>query len=367
LADYLHQEIEQLGFTVQRVERTAVWLHGDLRDAMKLNYMLRTANRVLFLIDEFMASTPDQLYRELLRIRWEDYIPAYGYVSIHGYVRNEHINDPRFAFMRVKDAVVDRINDKKGRRPDSGPDMSRAALYIHWANDLAALYLDTSGETIAKHGYRKMPFKAPMMESLAAAVIMATGWSKDEVFINPMCGSGTLAIEAALMAKAEWPGKFRDNFSFMHFLKFDKNAWEEIRNIQPATGRMPQIIASDHDMEALQAARTNARMAGVADMIRFELCDFSETSIPEGKGIIIMNPEYGERLGVTNQLQNVYKSMGDFLKQKGEGKTGYIFTGNPDLAKKIGLRSSRKLPFLNGRIECRLLEFELYSGSRRDT
>ncbi len=343
-----------------------MWLTGTLEDAITLNYCLRTANRVLFLIDEFKASTPDQLYRELLRIRWEDYIASDGYVSIHGYVRNEHINDPRFAFMRVKDAVVDRINDKKGRRPDSGPDMSRAVLYIHWANDLAALYMDTSGETIAKHGYRKIPFKAPMMESLAAAVIMATRWKKDDVFINPMCGSGTLAIEAALMVKGEWPGKFRDNFSFMHFLKYNSTAWEKLRNASvQSAGNMPQIIASDHDREALNAARTNARMAGVADMIRFELCDFSETTIPNGEGIIIMNPEYGERLGVTNQLQDVYKAMGDFLKHGGKGKTGYIFTGNPDLAKKIGLRSSRKIPFLNGRIECRLLEFELYSGSRK--
>ena len=367
LADWLQLEIEQLGYAPERVERTAVWISGTMKDAMRLNYSLRTANRVLMLLEEFKASTPDHLYRELLRIRWEEIIPNNGYISIHGFIRNEHIRDNRFAFMRVKDAIVDRIADKTGKRPDSGPDLTNSVVYIHWVDGLAAVYLDTSGETIAKHGYRRIPFKAPVMESLASAIILASKWNSNEAFINPMCGSGTLAIEAALMAKGDYPGKFRDNFGFMHVNGFDRNEWDKIKQAfdQTAKANKPVIIASDHDPEAIIAARKNARAAGVEDMITFEKCDFSETTIPEGPGIVVMNPEYGERLGVTKSLEKVYSDIGDFLKNRCPGKRGYVFTGNTELSKKVGLRTSRKIPFLNARIECRLLEYELYAGSRK--
>jgi putative N6-adenine-specific DNA methylase len=318
-------------------------------------------------LEEFVADGPDELYRELLRMPWEDYIPKDEYLSVHGYVKNEYIRDNRFAFMRVKDAIVDRISDKRGQRPSSGPDLSGAVIYLHWKGSRVSLYMDTSGETIAKHGYRTNPFKAPMMESLAAAVIRASRWQSGEIFVNPMCGSGTLAIEAALMSRGWMPGRFRENYSFMHFIGYDKNKWEGIKNsFQGSSGKASVIIASDHDSSALSAARKNARQAGVESMIRFEKADFSKTPVPDGPGIVILNPEYGERMGVTKSLEDVYTGIGDFLKNRCQGKTGYIFTGNMELAKKVGLRAQKRTPFLNGRIECRLFEYELYQGSRKD-
>nr|WP_255647387.1 class I SAM-dependent RNA methyltransferase [Fulvivirga sedimenti] len=341
-------------------------MQGNLEDTMRLNLNLRTANRVLLLIDEFQAAGPDILYRELLRVPWEKIIPKDGYLSIHGYVKNDFIRDNRFAFMKMKDAIVDRMNEKNGVRPDSGPDMSGTVIYLHWVGPTVAVYLDTSGETIAKHGYRKIPGKAPMMESLAAAVVMSTGWDTRSAFINPMCGSGTIAIEAALMARNIAPGSFRSNFGFMHCNAYRQEVWDKVRSdVSGGEKTAPVIIASDHDQQAVRDAQMNARAAGVEEMITFEHCNFTETSIPEGEGIIILNPEYGERLGVTNALEKVYKDIGDFFKSRGKGKKGYVFTGNPDLAKKVGLRTSSRTPFLNARIECRLLEYELYAGSRK--
>jgi putative N6-adenine-specific DNA methylase len=231
------------------------------------------------------------------------------------------------------------------------------------------VYLDTSGETLSKHGYRKSPVLAPLQENLACALILATKWKRDTNFINPMCGSGTLAIEAALLATNRPPGLMRSNYGFMHLKGFDEALYQQIRaeakrNVKK---ELPfTIIATDKDRKAIEAAKSNAQTAGVDQHIQFEVCKVEDTYIPEdSKGVVMINPPYGERLGEGEALIPLYKQMGDFLKQKCKGYTGYIFTGNVDLAKQIGLRSSRKIPFFNARIECRLLEFELYEGSKK--
>jgi putative N6-adenine-specific DNA methylase len=234
--------------------------------------------------------------------------------------------------------------------------------------DQVSIYLDTSGETISKHGYRKIPGKAPMMESLAAATILASNWNSNQVFINPMCGSGTLAIEAACIAAKKAPGLNREKFGF-HFLKgFDLDAWEQLKEeaIQNETAVKCEIIAGDNSRMAIQSAKQNAEEAGVADAITFEKKDFRDSTVPEGEGIVFLNPEYGERLGEEEELAKVYAQIGDFFKRDCKGKTGYIFTGNMNLAKKIGLRTKRRIPFMNAKIECRLLEYELYDGTKKD-
>ncbi len=228
--------------------------------------------------------------------------------------------------------------------------------------------MNTSGRKLADRNYRKIPHKAPMQETLAAAVIMATGYDGSVPLVNPMCGSGTLAIEAALIASGRAPGLLRGNFGFMHHMGFDADAWKtmrieakKIRN----KGPIAPIIATDIDERAIWAARKNAETAGVHHMIQFDECDFAATMIPPEDGIVILNPEYGERLGETSELEGTYKRIGDFLKQSCAGWTGYVFTGNLDLAKKIGLRISRRLEFMNAKIDCRLLKYELYRGTRR--
>ncbi len=367
LAEWLQQEVEGLGLAVEDRDDSGVEMIGTLADAMRLNLHLRTAMYVLWLLDEFTCLSADDLYRRTSFVPWEELLAPDGYFSVMAHVDSPAISNDMFAAVRVKDAIVDRIADAVGRRPDSGPERDRAVVNVYWRGDTCRLYLNTSGRKLADRGYRRMPHKAPMQETLAAGVILATGYDGRQPLVNPMCGSGTLAIEAALIAAGRPPGLLRDNFAFMHVRAFDARAWRELR--QDAAKRSPsvpgRIIATDIDERAIAAARQNARTAGVEELIEFAVCDFAETTVPEGPGVVILNPEYGQRMGVMNELEPVYARIGDFFKQRCGGYRGYIFTGNLELAKKVGLRARRRRPFFNARIECRLLEYELYAGSRR--
>jgi putative N6-adenine-specific DNA methylase len=207
-----------------------------------------------------------------------------------------------------------------------------------------------------------------MLEALAAGTIMAANWDRESPFINPMCGAGTLAIEAALLATNKKPGLFRMNYGFMHILGYDEEVFlAERKKLKDQSKRqLPfKIIATDISEDSIDIAIKNAMTAGVDHLIDFDVCDFADTSVPEQKGVIMFNPEYGERMGEHSKLEATYKRIGDFMKQECKGYRGYIFTGNPDLAKKIGLRASRKIEFYNGKLDCRLLEYELYEGSKR--
>ena len=227
--------------------------------------------------------------------------------------------------------------------------------------------MDTSGIPLSNRGYRVSPGKAPMRENLAASVLKATRWHPGLPLVNPMCGSGTLAIEAALQASGKLAGRLRDNFGFMHLIGYQSEEFEAIKK-ELDTGKTvtesAPIIATDKDPEAIEAARRNAELAGVADLIQFEVCDFRRTSMPNAPGMVILNPEYGDRMGEEKKLLPVYQAIGDFFKKECSGYWGYVFTGNRSLGKRIGLKPSRRIEFYNGPIECRLFEFELYAGSR---
>ncbi len=364
----MRQEVSALGFPVIGETVAGIETEGTLDDTMILNLLLRTGHRVLLHLATFIAEDAHDLYTKTNQIEWERFIDGGEYLSVHSSVDNPTITNPLFANVKCKDAIVDRIKDKCGQRPDSGSAMTGAVVFLYWKDDRCSIYIDTSGEPLAKRGYRKVPLKAPMQETLAAAVVMATGWEGTGNFVNPMCGSGTLAIEAALTGLNRAAGILRANFGFMHIIGFDKAKWENLRSSAKANARKNlngRIIASDNNPAAIRAARNNAATAGVEHLIEFEVCDYRETGIPEGGGIVILNPEYGERLGSIAQLENTYKEIGDFFKQKCKGYKGYIFTGNFDLAKKVGLRTKRRIPFFNSNIECRLLEYELYEGSRK--
>lgn len=367
LSPYLAQEVSALGFDIVRSFNTGVEVKATVNECIRLNLNLRVASQVLYEIKSFRAFDAEELYKNLVVIPWEELLPFDGYFSVTSHVHNETITTPLFANVKVKDAIVDRIKDKKGLRPNSGPELSKAVIHLHWMDDRAEIFLDTSGETLAKHGYRKHPGKAPMLEALAASTIMATNWDGKSPFINPMCGSGTLAIEAALFAQKRMPGLQRMNYSFMHVLGYNEDVFfEERRLLKEKTDKtnLPFIVASDISDEAIEIARQNARTAGVEHLIQFEVCDFAKTTVPAEQGVIMFNPEYGERLGIHSRLEATYKRIGDFLKQECKGYRGYIFTGNPDLAKKIGLRASRRFEFFNGKLDCRLLQYELYEGTR---
>jgi putative N6-adenine-specific DNA methylase len=369
LSIYLQEEVEALGFKPTRVFQTGVELLGTVTDCIALNLNLRCASQVLYLIKSFTADDPQQLYNNIVEIEWEKLIDFTGYFSVSSTVNNEHILTPLFANVKVKDAIADRIKSIKGIRPNSGAEANKTLVHLYWQDSDADIFLDTSGETLAKHSYRKIPGKAPMLEALATSTIMATHWDKNSTFINPMCGSGTLAIEAALLATDKCPGLFRMNYGFMHIMGYDETVFfTERRKLKDKAKKEIgfKIIATDISADAIDISQKNAKTAGVDHLIDFSVCDFEETPVPAEPGVIMFNPEYGERLGVHTKLEATYKRIGDFMKKECLGYRGYIFTGNPDLAKKIGLKAARKIEFYNGKLDCRLLEYELYEGSKRE-
>ncbi|HWW39014.1 THUMP domain-containing class I SAM-dependent RNA methyltransferase [Pedobacter sp.] len=369
LSSYLAEEVKDLGYTIIREFPTGVELNITLTECIKLNLNLRCASQILYCLNSFKANNPEELYQQLVEMPWEELIDFSGYFSVTSNVDNPTITTPLFANLKVKDAIVDRFRAKKNIRPNSGSDANKTVVHLYWKDSEADIFLDTSGETLAKHGYRKIPGKAPMLEALAASTILSTKWDRKSPFVNPMCGSGTLAIEAALIATNRRPGLFRMNYGFMHILGYDEEVFFAERRIlkdQVIKNIELNIIATDISEDAVDVSRRNAKTAGVDTLITFEVCDFADTQVPEGgRGIVVFNPEYGERLGEHSKLEATYKRMGDFMKQHCKGYSGYIFTGNPDLAKKIGLKASRKIEFYNGKLDCRMLEYELYDGSRR--
>lgn len=367
IVPYLRKEVEEFGFTVKSQHNTGIEISASLQEAMKLNLCLRTAFNVLCLLKQFTCRNAKELYEQMSSIAWEEFIEPSGYVSVVSRVDNPTIKNSVFASQKAKDAIVDRIAKQCGSRPNAGADRDNVVVNLYWKDEKCWVYLNTSGRKLSDRNYRKIPYKAPLQESLAAALLQAANYRGLRTLVNPMCGSGTIAIEAALIALGRPAASLRSNFGFMHIKGFDVQNWSALRKQLCSLSRKKlacKIIASDIDKRAIELARKNAQTAGVEHCIEFYVCDFKDTPIPEEKGIVIFNPEYGHRLGTQKQLKNTYKEMGDFLKQKCSGFTGYIFTGNIALAKCVGLRASRRLIFFNAKIECRLLEYQLYEGTR---
>lgn len=368
----LADELRGLGLRPEAELAAGVLVQGALADCMRLNLHLRTAHRVLFQVGRFKASDPDELYEQVSAAPWEEMIPADGYLSVTASVDNPTIRDSRFAGLKVKDAVVDRIAAHRGRRPDSGPLRTGCVVFLHWQGRSASLYLDTSGEPLSMRGYRLLPHKAPMRETLAAACLLAAGYAGKGALANPMCGSGTLAVEGALLATGTAPGLLRTGFAFRNLLGHDEEVWKGLRTQARSAMRQTTaapVTATDLDPEAVAAARENAAEAGMDGHIDFGVCDFRQSPVPEPVrrqvNLLAVNPEYGKRLGDEDELGETYKALGDFMKNSCRGYTGAVFTGSSALAKRIGLRTRSRLPLMNGPIECRLLLYDLYEGSRK--
>lgn len=391
LSRWTEIEVIDLGYHPIEVTENTVVVRGDMRDVMKLNLQLRTAHRVLVPLLRTECRNIKDLYQAANSIDWENLLEADGYFSVSSIVHNYTIRDTRLPSLYTKDAIVDRMRDKCQRRPDSGGENKGAAVFVYWERDQVIIYLDTSGEPLSKRGYRKIPGSAPMQETLAAACIMALRWDKKTPFISPMCGSGTPAIEAAMMAMNRAPGSLKGHFAFQSVKGYNRiipgesapviaprqhagaspeQIWKEMilaAKKAEITEGLPKIVATDISPEAVENAHTNAIAAGVAPYIEFKACDFADTPIPPTptststsfSGVVFFNPEYGIRLGTFEELAPVYERIGTFMNEKCRGYNGGLITGNPDLARLVNLYYKTRVPFFNGPIDCRLF---IYPG-----
>ena len=383
LAQWTEAEVIDFGYRPIEVTENTVIVRGDMRDVMKLNLQLRTAHRVLVPLLRTTCRNIRDLYEAVASIDWENLLDADGYFSVSSIVHNYTIRDTRIPSLYTKDAIADRMREKCQRRPDSGGENRGAAVFVYWEKDEAIVYLDTSGEPLSKRGYRKIPGSAPMQETLAAACIMAMKWNRKSPFLSPMCGSGTPAIEAVMMAMNKAPGSLKGHFAFQsikgytHIIPGEsaptvaprqrtgaspEQIWKELvleAKAKEVTANLPKIVATDISPEAVENAHTNAIAAGVAPYIDFKACDFADTPIPEGeKGCIFFNPEYGIRLGDPKELAPLYERIGTFMNEKCAGWTGALITGNPELSKLVNLYYRTRIPFFNGPIDCRLFLYE---------
>lgn len=367
LEPYVRREVMELNFDIVDHFATGVKVKGTMKDCIRLNLQLTCASSVLYSIEQKQINDPDELYEWVKTIPWEDILMEDAAFSVTSNVWHPTINNNMFANLRVKDGISDRLRDKLGKRYDTTSELSQAVINLYWNEQGAELFIDTSGKSLGRHGYRKHPGKAPMLESLTAACLSATVWDEHAPLINPMCGAGTVAIEAAMKATNTKPGMFRYNYSFMYIKGFRKIDYRIERAVITKM-RTPDvkniIIASDIDSRVINLAKKNAEAAHVDHIIHFRREDFRRTRIPKLKegenGIVFFNPEYGERLGEVKELEHTYKALGDYLKNQAKDYTGYIFTANMELAKHIGLRAQRRIEFYNGKLDCRLLEYPMY-------
>ncbi|MBP0001204.1 MAG: RNA methyltransferase [Cyanobacteria bacterium SID2] len=357
------RELEGLGAQSVRPEFAGVAFEGDRTLLYRVNLWARTIFRVLVPMAEFRCTSPEMLYREVYAIEWEHYLSPDHTLAVDCTGRNEQLNHTHFSALQVKNAVVDRQRDRFGTRSSvdvATPDL-RLNLHIH--RERAVLSLDSSGNSLHRRGYRPAVGSAPLKETLAAAILEMAGYSPDLPFLDPMCGSGTLPLEAAMKAANVAPGLFRNRFGFETWRDFDVRSWQQLKQ-EARDARQSELPAfvggSDRDANVLEQAKTNAEFCGFSEAISFRCIDVRHLEAPFDRGLLICNPPYGDRLGDRQQLGTFYKQLGDTFKHGFKGWTAYVLTGSKDLAKRVGLRPSRRIPVSNGGLNCTLLEYELY-------
>jgi putative N6-adenine-specific DNA methylase len=359
----LADELRALGARGVKPGRGGVSFCGDRALLYQANLWLRTAIRVLWPILEADVSSPDELYEAVRSLDWTRYLTPEHTLAVDCNVRDSHITHSQYAALRVKDAICDQFIERCGKRPSVDVAEPMIALNLHIYRNRAVLSLDSSGESLHKRGYRPIQTRAPLNEALAAALVLMTGWRGDRPFADPLCGSGTLAIEAAWIALRRPPGLTRKRFGFQGWMDFDVELWTSLRDqARRGIGRtLPApLLASDVRGDAVAMALTNARAAGIGHLLRFnkrDVRDFQPT--PGRPGVLLCNPPYGERLGEEKNLFSLYRLLGEVFTQRCRGWTAYVFTGNPRLAAAIGLPPAAETPLYNGKIPCRLLKFEL--------
>ena len=366
LEPVLAKELTQLGANNVQIGRRMVSFTGDKEMMYRANFQLHTAIRILKPIAKFKARSADEVYEEVKKIDWSKYIEKGKTFSVDSVVYSEEFRNSRFVTYKVKDAIVDQFRENTGTRPNisvSNPDIR---LNIHIAEADATLSLDSSGESLHRRGYRQESVEAPLNEVLAAGMILMTGWRGETDFIDPMCGSGTLLVEAALIAHNMSPGIFRKEFAFEKWPDFDAELFDTIYNDDSQEREFTHhIYGYDIDMKAVNTARLNVRAAGLSKDITIENADFKDFTQPKEKSLLVVNPPYGERISTPNLL-NTYKMIGERLKHAFMGNEAWVLSYREECFEAIGLKPSIKIPVYNGSLECEFRKYAIFYGTMKD-
>lgn len=363
LEDILARELKQIGAKDIRVANRAVYFSGDNEIMYKANFFSRTALRILVPVYSFKATTDKELYDGASSFEWDTWFSEKDTFAVDSVISSRYFNHSQFVALKVKDAIADYFRHKSGRRPNVNTENPNFQVHIHIANDECTILFDSSGEPLYKRGYRQGGGPAPLNEVLAAGMILLSGWKGESNFIDPMCGSGTLPIEAGLIAYEIPPGVFRKQFGFENWRDFDSDTWMEITESYQEKKQINGLIhGSDKLQGVVTLARKNAAAAFLAKRIELRVSSVEQYEPPQGPGVVIINPPYGKRIKET-EINTLYTIIGDVLKRRFSGYEAWILSNNLESIKHIGLRASEKLTLFNGPLECRFLKYSLYEGS----
>ena len=374
LEQVLAQELIELGANDVLIERRAVSFKGDKALLYRANLCLRTAIRVLVPIKEERlrlqkgVKPEDQVYEIAKSIDWSRFMTADTSFAIDATVYSELFRNSLFVTYRVKDAIVDYWKEKAGKRPNVNTENPDLRVNLHVGNDHVTISLDSSGESLHKRGYRVANTEAPINEALAAGMLLLAGWKGQSDFYDPMCGSGTLPIEAALIARNIAPGVFRKSFAFEKWPDFDADLWSDIYNDDSQEREFEhKIYGSDASFFAIQQATKNVKAAGVGRDIELKQVRMEEISaITSASPLVMINPPYGERLASNKDMEDLYGKIGSALKHHFTGATAWIISSNEAAMKCIGLKPSKKLRLLNGELDCQFNRYDLFAGKRNE-
>ncbi|GAB4157947.1 MAG: THUMP domain-containing protein [Cyanobacteria bacterium J069] len=357
------QELAQLGASAVEPGFCGVAFAGDRSLLYRVNLWARLPFRILMKLHEFPCQDAEDLYRGIQTIDWSQYLTPDLTLAVNATGKSEQLNHTHFTALQVKNAIVDQQQDRLGDRSDVNPQSPDVQISIHLERDVCTVSLDSSGKSLHRRGYRPAVGAAPLKESLAAALIQLSGWQPEQMFYDPLCGSGTLPLEASLQALNIAPGLFREQFGFETWLDADLPLLETLIQTAEASQRdsLPAPIwGSDRDEAVIEQAIANATHCGVVNHVYFAAIDLEDVAAPADSGVLFCNPPYGERLGRDSDLGAFYKQLGNVLKQRFKGWTAFVLSGNKELAQSIGLKSSQRFAVYNGALPCQLMKYELY-------
>jgi putative N6-adenine-specific DNA methylase len=367
LENVLAEELKTLAASDILVLNRAVAFSGDLKLLYKTNYCLRTALSVLKTVAEFRIRSTNDLYKNSLKVEWDNFLDPDKTFSIIPVINSPFFQHTGYAGLVLKDALADWFREKTGRRPSVNADEPDIVFNLHISNDLVTISLDSTVVPLYKRGYRKEQGSAPMNEVLAAGIVLLSGWNNDTSLLDPMCGSGTIPIEAAMIASGIPPGRFRQFYGFSRWKDYDESLFDQVKKecVSKDIIQGIKIFGSDISENVLSQAKANIESAGLSDLISVKQSDFRDLEPPDNSGVIIMNPPYGKRISLAEN-DDLYNMIGSTLKHNFPGYKAWLITSDKESLKQIGLKPALKTTLFNGSLECVLVKYELYQGSKKN-